>query len=377
MPGSRLPQAGARRRHSRPDHDLDGLRLSVRRRGAGGARASTSPRRVAAGQPDEIAVADTIGVAVPTQVTELIGATARRAAATSRCARTSTTRATPGSPMPTPRCKPACGARCELRWHRRLPVRAGGHRQHSHRRSHLHAASHGRRDRRRSAGTARHQPLAAADARSCRARHAGEGRTVSGQHKPARRTRDQRLGSSRHFCRRLTASGCAARPAARRRSKKRSARTIARRSAEAIKAGRDVNATRLRRATRRCCWRQRRRRAARRRRSSKAARTSRCATTPATRVLHYAAADGMTGICGLLHRSRIAVDDAGRGRRDAAATGRGGRPAGNRQVSGPPRGKPRRKRTTRAHRRSTSSPRSGDTAIRERPRNLPRRRADN
>ena len=45
-------------------------------------------------------------------------------------------------------------ARCELRRHRRLSVRAGCDRQHSDRRSHLHAASHGYRDRCRPAGAA-------------------------------------------------------------------------------------------------------------------------------------------------------------------------------------------------------------------------------
>ncbi len=41
------------------------------------ARVLDLARRIAAGQPDEIAVADTIGVAVPTQVTTLIGALSR------------------------------------------------------------------------------------------------------------------------------------------------------------------------------------------------------------------------------------------------------------------------------------------------------------
>ena len=69
----------------------------------------------------------------------------------------------------------------ELRRNRRLSVRARGDRQYSHRRSHLHAASNGHRHRRRSARAARNQPLAATDARSCRARHGREGRTVSRQ----------------------------------------------------------------------------------------------------------------------------------------------------------------------------------------------------
>ena len=69
-------QRRARGRHPRADHDIDRLRLSVRRRSAGGACVAIA-ERLAAGEPDEIAVADTIGVAVPTQVTELIGALRR------------------------------------------------------------------------------------------------------------------------------------------------------------------------------------------------------------------------------------------------------------------------------------------------------------
>jgi hypothetical protein len=57
-------------------------------------RASSRSRRVAAGQPHEIAFADTIGVGVPSQVTDLVGR-AREALPGMRCAATSTTPATP------------------------------------------------------------------------------------------------------------------------------------------------------------------------------------------------------------------------------------------------------------------------------------------
>ena len=145
------------------------------------ARVRALAERLAAGEPDEIAVADTIGVAVPTQVTELIGPL--RASLPQR----ETARALPQHAQYRSRQCLRRGrsrrarARRELRRHRRLPVRARRHRQHSHRRSHLHAASHGLRHRRRPAGAARNQPLAAADSRPRRSRHVVKAGSVSGE----------------------------------------------------------------------------------------------------------------------------------------------------------------------------------------------------
>ena len=101
--------------------------------------------RLAAGSPDEIAVADTIGVAVPTQVTELI-AVLRAALPEHETAGAFPQHAQyrPGQCL----CGRAVGCGCAGRqlWrHRWLPVRPRGHRQHSQRGSLLHAGSHGHR----------------------------------------------------------------------------------------------------------------------------------------------------------------------------------------------------------------------------------------
>ncbi len=105
-------------------------------------------KRVAEGGPIEIALADTIGVGVPTQVTELVGRVRE---------------AVPGMPL---RCHfhntrntgianayaavqaGVAVLDCERGWHRRLPVRAGGDRQHPDRGPAVHAAALGHRDRR-------------------------------------------------------------------------------------------------------------------------------------------------------------------------------------------------------------------------------------
>ena len=63
--------------------------------------------RLARSRPLEIAIADTIGVAVPTQVTELIGQL-RQALPTTRFAVISTTRGIPPWPMCMPQRSPAC-----------------------------------------------------------------------------------------------------------------------------------------------------------------------------------------------------------------------------------------------------------------------------
>ena len=141
--------------------------------------------RIAAGQPDEIAVADTIGVAVPTQVTRADRRAALGVADTCGCARISTTPATPASPTPMQPSRAgvavldaSCGGigGCPF-----APAATGNiptedliymlHRM-------------GVQHRRRPARAARHQPLAAADARSRRTRHGGQGRTVSSSYEP-------------------------------------------------------------------------------------------------------------------------------------------------------------------------------------------------
>ena len=55
--------------------------------------------------PVEIALADTVGVGVPGQVLELYAASCARSWDRFRCARTSTTRATPASRTHSPRCR--------------------------------------------------------------------------------------------------------------------------------------------------------------------------------------------------------------------------------------------------------------------------------
>ena len=71
------------------------------------ARVRDLAERLAAGEPDEIAVADTIGVAVPTQVTEMLANCARHCPGRG-CARISTTLATRDSQMRTRPWKQAC-----------------------------------------------------------------------------------------------------------------------------------------------------------------------------------------------------------------------------------------------------------------------------
>ena len=178
-----IAEARPRGRHSRADHDFHRFRLPVRRRGGGRAR-DRAWRSGRGGLPIEIAVADTIGVAVPTQVTGLSAPAARRDPG-AKLARAFPQHAQYGSRQCLRRGRGgrAC-AGCKLRRYRRLSVRAGSHGQHPHRRSHLHASSHGIRHRRRPAGAARHQPMAATDSRSRRARHARQGRAVPGDSTP-------------------------------------------------------------------------------------------------------------------------------------------------------------------------------------------------
>ncbi len=64
------------------------------------ARVIDIAKQCAAGEPIEIAIADTIGVGVPTQVTDLVGRLRKRCRAC-RCAGIFTTPAIPVSPMHT------------------------------------------------------------------------------------------------------------------------------------------------------------------------------------------------------------------------------------------------------------------------------------
>jgi hydroxymethylglutaryl-CoA lyase len=89
-------QGRARGGRAAPGHGVGGLRLPVRGRDAGGDRVIEIAKRVAEGNPHEIAFADTIGVGVPSQVSEIIGRAARGAAGHAPALRTSTTPATPG-----------------------------------------------------------------------------------------------------------------------------------------------------------------------------------------------------------------------------------------------------------------------------------------
>ena len=165
-----VPPASARRsRSQRPSVVRSKAKCRV-------ARVRDIAERLAAGEPDEIAVADTIGVAVPTQVTELIGAL--RAS----LPRVTSARAFPqhaqhrarqclrGGRSRRAALDASCGGigGCPF-----APAATGNIPTED---LDLHAASHGCRDRRGSAGAARDQPVAAADARSRRAGHVGEGR---------------------------------------------------------------------------------------------------------------------------------------------------------------------------------------------------------
>ena len=138
----RRPPASARRSRS-PPRSAARSRARCRRRAS-----SRSPDAWRRPRPFEIALADTIGVGVPAQVTELVGRVRE---------------ALPGHPVALPlpqhpqhrarQClrRGAGGrdhARREPRRHRRLPVCAGGDRQHPDRRPRLHAASLRLRDRR-------------------------------------------------------------------------------------------------------------------------------------------------------------------------------------------------------------------------------------
>ena len=118
------------------------VRLPVRGRDRRWSASSRSRERVAEARPFEIALADTIGVGVPTQVTELVARVRE---------------AVPGIPL---RChfhntrntgfanvlRRAAGRRAHVRRqprrHRRLSVRAGRDRQHRDRRPALPAAPH-------------------------------------------------------------------------------------------------------------------------------------------------------------------------------------------------------------------------------------------
>ena len=125
-----IARAAERGRHPRPGDGLGGVRLSVRRRNRRWSGSSNVARRVAEARPFEIALADTIGVGVPTQVTEIVSARARGRARHSA--------ALPLSQHPQHRLRQCVGraarrrahARCQPRRHRRLPVCAGGDGQH-------------------------------------------------------------------------------------------------------------------------------------------------------------------------------------------------------------------------------------------------------
>ena len=114
------------RHHRRVVRALRGVRARGAARGALGARlrlhrASAAPTkgrvdparvvevcaRLHEAGCDEISVGDTIGVGVPSQVTDVIGRLAGRAAARARWRCTSTTRAAPRSPTCWPRCRRA------------------------------------------------------------------------------------------------------------------------------------------------------------------------------------------------------------------------------------------------------------------------------
>ena len=135
-------------------------------------------QRVADAHPFEIALADTIGVGVPAQVTELLSRVRE---------------AVPGIPL---RChfpqypqyrareRLCCGAGgrqdpgCQPRRDRRLPVCTGGHRQHPDGRPGLHAAAVRLRHRDFAGPCHRDGQVAAGAARPAGARHAGQGRRL-------------------------------------------------------------------------------------------------------------------------------------------------------------------------------------------------------
>ena len=135
--------------------------------------------RVAAGRPDEIAVADTIGVAVPTQVTELIGRLRERMPQVRLRAHFHNTRNTglANAYAAVQAGVQALDASCGGIGGCPFAPAATGNIPTEDLIYMLHRD--GRRDRRGPAGAARDQPLAAADARSFRAGHAGEGGAVS------------------------------------------------------------------------------------------------------------------------------------------------------------------------------------------------------
>ena len=91
----RIVERATRRRHPRDRHDRRRVRLPLRGRRRPGPRRASSPRELAGAGADEIVLADTIGVGVPRQVRDLVGA--RRAGSACRSGCTCTTRATPAS----------------------------------------------------------------------------------------------------------------------------------------------------------------------------------------------------------------------------------------------------------------------------------------
>ena len=146
------------------------------------ARVVALAERLSAGDPDEIAIADTIGVAVPTQVTALVGALRASLPRMKLRAHFHNTRNTglanayAAIEAGVRSLDASCGGigGCPF-----APAATGNV---PTRRSDLYAASNGFRHRRRSAGTARNHPLAATDTRSRRARHGRQSRAVSGSH---------------------------------------------------------------------------------------------------------------------------------------------------------------------------------------------------
>jgi len=254
--------------------------------------------RAAAGSPVEISVADTIGVAVPTQVSGLLR---QLRAALPQMRLRAQYRA--GQCLRRDRERRA-RAGCELRRHRRLPIRAGSHRQHPHRGSDLHASSHGIRDGRRPARAARYQPLAATNSRARCSRHARQGRAVPGNTYPSGDPVTRWLYS---ILIAVSLSGCGKTPI-----EEAVGKNDRQAVAEAIKAGADVNARTFLGDTPLLL-------AAKSAQSSSAQALIEGGADIQVRdeagnsVLHYAAASGMTGICGLLIDRGLAVDTRGLG----------------------------------------------------------------
>ena len=136
-------------------------------------------RRVAEAAPFEIALADTIGVGVPAQVTDLVGRVRDALPGVPLRCHFHNTRNTGLANAFAAVLAGVTHARREPRRHRWLPVRAGGDRQHPDRRPGLHAAPLRLRDGHLACRRDRHRAVAAGAARPARAGHAGQGRRLS------------------------------------------------------------------------------------------------------------------------------------------------------------------------------------------------------